>query len=179
MLQAKGLRDCNATPTPHIDGHDTSDMKTDEDMINLKTYQSILGSCRFLADITHPETAYIPGIAGQYSHRPTAWHMQAIRRIIRCLAGATNSVLSTQAAKHRNLPRLRIAIGRHAPKHENLKLASFLPSIMFQYTEFRSNNPRSHFTAPRLNPPLAGMLAVTSSGLKLSYAHGMYPHFPQ
>jgi hypothetical protein len=36
MLQAQGLQDCNPAPTPHIDGHDMSDMKTDEDMINIK-----------------------------------------------------------------------------------------------------------------------------------------------
>jgi hypothetical protein len=93
MLQAQGLQDCNPAPTPHIDGHDMSDMKADEDMINLKTYQSILGSCRFLADTTHPEIAYITGIGGQHAHRPTARHMQAIKRILRYLTGATNSGL--------------------------------------------------------------------------------------
>jgi hypothetical protein len=69
MLQAQGLQDCNPAPTPHIDGHDMSNMKTDEDIINIKTYQSILGSCWFLADTTHPEIAYITGIAGQHAHR--------------------------------------------------------------------------------------------------------------
>jgi hypothetical protein len=57
MQEAQGLQDCNLAPTPHIDGHDMSDMQVDEDMINFKTYQSILGSCRFLADTTHPEIA--------------------------------------------------------------------------------------------------------------------------
>jgi hypothetical protein len=70
-----------------------SNMKPDEDMINLKTYQSILGNCRFLADTTHPETAYITGIAGQHAHRPTPRHMQANKRILRYLASATNSGL--------------------------------------------------------------------------------------
>jgi hypothetical protein len=93
MLQAQGLQDCNSATTPHIDGHDMSDMQADEDMINLKTYQSILGSCRLLADTTHPEIAFITGIAGQHAHRPTARHMQAIKRILRYLAGATNSGL--------------------------------------------------------------------------------------
>jgi hypothetical protein len=46
QMHLQGLQDCNAAPTLHIDGHDMSDMKTDEDMINIKTYQSILGSCR-------------------------------------------------------------------------------------------------------------------------------------
>jgi hypothetical protein len=93
ILQAQGLQDCNSAPTPHIDGHDMSDVKTDEDMINLKTYQSILGSCRLLADTT-PEIAYITGIAGQHAHRPMARHMQAIKRILHYLAGATNRGLS-------------------------------------------------------------------------------------
>jgi hypothetical protein len=89
MPQAQGLQDCNTAKTPHIDGHDMSDMKTDEDMINLKTYQSILGSCRILADTTHPKIAYITGVSGQHAHRPR--HVQAIKRILRYLAGAINS----------------------------------------------------------------------------------------
>jgi hypothetical protein len=92
MLQTQGLQVCNPAPTPHIDGHDKSVMQADEHMINLKTYQSILGSCWFLADTTHPEIVFTTGIAGQHSHRPTARHMQAIKRNSH-LAGATNSGL--------------------------------------------------------------------------------------
>jgi hypothetical protein len=42
MLQTQGLQDCNPVPTPHIDGHDMSDMQADEDMITSKlTNQSL------------------------------------------------------------------------------------------------------------------------------------------
>jgi hypothetical protein len=67
MLKAQGLQDCNPVPTPHIEGHDMSDMKTDEDISNLNTNQSVLGSCRFLANTIHPENAYNTGIAGQHA----------------------------------------------------------------------------------------------------------------
>jgi hypothetical protein len=62
ILQAQDLQDCNPAPTPHIDGHDMGDMKPDEAMIDIKTYQSILGRCRFLADTTHLEIDYITGV---------------------------------------------------------------------------------------------------------------------
>jgi hypothetical protein len=98
-----------------------SDMQDDEDMISVKTYQSILGSCRFLADTTHPEIAYITGIAGQHAHRPTARHMQAIKIILRYLTGATNSGLhypSRQTDICRLLPQ-RLGVMLTNPKTSN------------------------------------------------------------
>jgi hypothetical protein len=53
----------------------------------------MLGSCRFLADATHPEISYITGIAGQHAHNSTARHMLAVKRILRYLAGATDNGL--------------------------------------------------------------------------------------
>jgi hypothetical protein len=67
------------------------DMKPDEAMIDIKTYQSILVSCRFLADTTHPEIAYITRFIGQHAHKPTARHMLAVKRILRYLAGAADN----------------------------------------------------------------------------------------
>jgi hypothetical protein len=102
-----------------------SDMHADDDMINLKTYQSILGSSRLLAHTTHPEIAYITGIAGQHAHRPTARHMQAIKRILRYLAGATNSGMYYPSRQTLTFAAFSDSTGRLAHKPENLKLASF------------------------------------------------------
>jgi hypothetical protein len=54
LLAANGHNDCNRSPTPHIDGQDTSKTTDAEIMTDKTAYQSTLGSCRFLADTTHP-----------------------------------------------------------------------------------------------------------------------------
>jgi hypothetical protein len=64
------------------------DMKTDEDMINLKTYQSILGSCRFELI---PPTLKLPTLLQLPANMPIG--PRHGKRILRYLAGATNSCL--------------------------------------------------------------------------------------
>jgi hypothetical protein len=123
MLQTQGLQDCNPAPAPHIDGHDMSDMQADEDMTNFKTYQSILGSCWFLADTTHPEIVYITGIAGQ--HGPRHGMCKKSREFYDIWPAPPTVVCTTQAVKRRYLPHFPTATGSHAYKPKNLKLASF------------------------------------------------------
>jgi hypothetical protein len=136
MFHAQGLQYCNPALTPHIDGHDRSDMKTDEDMINLKTYQSIFGSCRFVADTIHPVIAYITGISGQHAHRPTARHMQAIMRIIRCVAGAINNGLYYLSRRTPTFAAFYDSDWASCSQTRNPKLASFLPSISSSALDF-------------------------------------------
>jgi hypothetical protein len=59
LLAVNGLNDCSPSPTPRIDGQDTS-KTTDADILTDNTaYQSTLGSCIFLAGTTHPQLAFI------------------------------------------------------------------------------------------------------------------------
>jgi hypothetical protein len=67
LLAANGLNDRSPSPTPHIDGQDTF-KTTDADILTGKTaYRSKLGSCRFLADTTHPQLAFIIGSLGRHA----------------------------------------------------------------------------------------------------------------
>jgi hypothetical protein len=87
MLAANGLNDCNPSPTPHIDGQDTC-KTTDADILTDKTaYQLTLGSCRFLADTTHPQLAFIIGSLGLHVHNPSTRHDAALKRVLRYLKG--------------------------------------------------------------------------------------------
>jgi hypothetical protein len=85
VLAANGLNDCNPSPTPHIDGQDTS-KTADTDILTDKTaYQSTLGSCRFLADATHPQRAFILGLLCRRVHNPSTRHDGALKRVLRYL----------------------------------------------------------------------------------------------
>jgi hypothetical protein len=87
LLAANGLNDCNPSPTPHIDGQDTF-KATDADILTDKTaHQSTLGSCRFLADTTHPQIAFIIGSLGLHAHNPSTRHDAAFKRVLRNLKG--------------------------------------------------------------------------------------------
>jgi hypothetical protein len=93
LLAANGLNDCNPSPTPHIDGQVTS-KTTDADILTDKTaYQSTLGSCRFLADTTHPQLAFMIGSPGRHAHNPSTRHDTALKRVLRYLKGVQDGGL--------------------------------------------------------------------------------------
>jgi hypothetical protein len=72
---------------------DMSAMTRNSYLIDTKIYQSILRSCRFFADTTNLKITYITGIAGRHTHKITVRHILALKRILRYLAGTTNTGL--------------------------------------------------------------------------------------
>jgi Reverse transcriptase (RNA-dependent DNA polymerase) len=101
LLQSHGLFECNPAPTPHLDGQDLTCRRPDETAADRAEYMSILGSCRFIADTTHPQTAYICGILGRHMHDPASRHMDALKRVLRYLRGVHESgVIFTGHAPH-------------------------------------------------------------------------------
>jgi hypothetical protein len=93
LLAANGLNDCNPSSTPHIDDQDTS-KPTDAVILTGKTaYQSTLGSCRFLADPTHPQLDFVVGSLGRYAHIPFTRHDAALKRVLRYLKGVQDGGL--------------------------------------------------------------------------------------
>jgi hypothetical protein len=85
LLVANGLNDCSPSPTPHIDGQDTSKTTDDDILTDTTAYQSMLESCRFLADTTHPQLAFIIGSLGRHAHNPSTRHDADLQRVLRYL----------------------------------------------------------------------------------------------
>jgi hypothetical protein len=82
LLAANGLNDCNPSPTPHVDGRDTS-KTTDTDILTDETaYQSELWSCRVLADATHPQPTFFIGLLGRHADNPSTRHDAARNRVL-------------------------------------------------------------------------------------------------
>jgi hypothetical protein len=56
-------------------------------------YQSTFGSCRFLADTTHPQLTLIIGSLGRHAHNPSTRHDAALKRVLRYLKGVQDGGL--------------------------------------------------------------------------------------
>jgi hypothetical protein len=93
ILTTAGLSECNPAPTPHLDGHDTSQTRAAESPVDVKSFQSTLGACRFLADTTHPDIAFQIGVLGHAAHNPCTRHGAALKRVHRHLRGKCDTGL--------------------------------------------------------------------------------------
>ena len=92
ILDNMGMTDCNPAPTPHVDNEDATDKRRpDETAADQAQYMKILGGCRFVADTTHPKTAYIAGVLGRHLADPAARHMTALKRLVRYLKHVQHS----------------------------------------------------------------------------------------
>jgi hypothetical protein len=93
-------------------------------MINLKIYQSIVGSCRILADTTRPVIAYITEIPANMSIGLRHDICKQSREFYATWPAPPTVVCTTQAIKYRHLPRFRTATGRQLT---NTKISNWRP----------------------------------------------------
>lgn len=61
----------NPAPTPHVDNADATEKRQPhEPAADQAQYMSVLGGCRFVADTTHPQPAFIAGVLGRHLADP-------------------------------------------------------------------------------------------------------------
>jgi hypothetical protein len=85
IVELAGLTDCNPAPTPMKERLKLSrDSRTKE--VDATQYQRLVGSLRYLVH-TRPDLAYSVGYVSRFLQRPTTEHEQAVKRIIRYVAG--------------------------------------------------------------------------------------------
>jgi hypothetical protein len=175
LLAADGLDDCNSSPTPHIDGQDTS-KTTDADILTDKTaYQSLLGSCRFLADATHPRLAFIIGSLGCHAHNKSTRHDAALKRILRYFKGVQDRGLRFPHANG------QMALEAYSDSDWaqciDIRCSttglSFSSTALLSTTFHQSNRPLpTHPQRLNLSPPTSP--PGISPGSESLAAHGMY-----
>ncbi|XP_025825126.1 uncharacterized protein LOC112900477 [Panicum hallii] len=85
VVELAGLTDCNPALTPMEERLKLSrDSKAKE--VDATQYRRLVGSLRYLAH-TWPDLAFSVGYVSRFMQRPTTEHQQAVKRIIRYVAG--------------------------------------------------------------------------------------------
>lgn len=92
ILDIAGLRNCNPTPTPMEERLKLSRESTAHE-IDATTYRRIIGSLRYLIH-TRPDLAFLVGYVSRFMERHTVEHMDAVKRLLRCIAGTIDYGLS-------------------------------------------------------------------------------------
>ena len=84
VVELAGLTDCNPALTPMEERLKLSRDSTTE--VDATQYRRLAGSLRYLAH-TRPDLAFSVGYVSRSMQRPTTEHQQAVKRIIRYIAG--------------------------------------------------------------------------------------------
>ena len=85
VLEKAGLAECNAIKFPMDHNLQIHADKTGK-AVNSTQYKSIVGGLRYLVH-TRPDIAFAVGIVSRYMERPTELHLNAVKRICRCVKG--------------------------------------------------------------------------------------------
>jgi hypothetical protein len=84
VVELAGLTDCNPALTPMEERLKLSRDSTTE--VDAMQYQRLVGRFRYLTH-TRPDLAFSIGYVSRFMQRPTMEHQQAVKRIIRYVAG--------------------------------------------------------------------------------------------
>jgi hypothetical protein len=85
VVELAGFTDCNPALTPMEEKLKLSRDNTTEE-VDATQYRRFMGSLRYLAH-TRPDLAFFVGYVSRFMQRPTTEHQQAVKRIIRYVAG--------------------------------------------------------------------------------------------
>jgi hypothetical protein len=88
VIELAGLTDCNSALTPMEERLKLSRDSTTEE-VDATQYRRLVGSLRYLTH-TRPDLAFSVGYVSWFMQRPTTEHQQAVKRIIRYVAGILN-----------------------------------------------------------------------------------------
>lgn len=85
IVELAGLTDCHPALTPMEERLKLSRDSTTEE-VDATQYRRLVGSLRYLAH-TRPDLAFSVGYVSRFMERPTSEHQQAVKRIVRYVAG--------------------------------------------------------------------------------------------
>lgn len=88
IVELGGLADCNPAHTPMEERLKLSRDSTAEE-VDATQYRRIVGSLRYLVH-TRPDLAFAVGYVSRFMQRPTTEHQQAVKRILRYVAGTSD-----------------------------------------------------------------------------------------
>jgi hypothetical protein len=102
VVELAGLTDCNPALTPMEERLKLSCDSTTEE-VDAMQYRCLVGSFRYLAH-TRSDLTFSVGYVSQFMQRPTTEHQQAVKRIIRYVAGTLDHGLYYPRCPGRGTP---------------------------------------------------------------------------
>jgi len=85
ILELGDMVGCNSVHTPMEEKLKLS-RESEAEEVNVTHYRRLVGSLRYLVH-TRPDLAFAVGYVSRFMERPTAEHLQAVKRILRYVAG--------------------------------------------------------------------------------------------
>jgi len=90
ILERFGMEESKPTSTPLATGTQLAKATNDDELIDQRQYQAIIGSLMYAMLCTRPDIAYAVQQLSQFASKPTNAHFQAAKRVLRYLQGSHN-----------------------------------------------------------------------------------------
>ena len=90
LLSTLGMQDCKPVSTPVSSGSKLSKAKDDDECVEQKKYQSVIGSLLYLAVSIRPDISFTVSSLAKFTSKPTKEHWTALKRLLRYLRGTPN-----------------------------------------------------------------------------------------
>ena len=87
VLKKFGMEDCKPVTTPLEPGTRFEKLNDDEEMVNLREYQSAIGCLIYASIGTRPDLSSAVGVLSQHMSRPGKQHWVGMKRIFRYIKG--------------------------------------------------------------------------------------------
>jgi hypothetical protein len=94
MLRTHGMQDCKHAPTPAAATQLTATTKEESGIVDIRLYQSIVGSLNYLVQTCRPDIAHAVNAVCRHGANPSPSHLVAAKRIMRYLAGTAHMGLT-------------------------------------------------------------------------------------
>ena len=93
VLRRFGMADCKPVSTPMEAGKSFQKLQDDDDPINIREYQAVIGCLTYASVATRPDISSSVGVLSRFMTKPGKEHWTRVKRILRYIKGTLNHSL--------------------------------------------------------------------------------------
>ena len=99
VLRRFGMADSKPVSTPMEAGKSFEKLKDDDDPVNLREYQAVIGCLTYASIGTRPDLSSSVGVLSRFMTKPGNEHWTGVKRVLRYINGTLNYSLKFQSTK--------------------------------------------------------------------------------
>ncbi len=103
VLKRFHMQDCKPVATPIEPNQNLVKLMDDEQAVNLKDYQALIGCLTYAMTISRPDLATSVGILSKFMSKPGQSHWKAAKRVLRYIKGSLNVGLKFDASDQKSV----------------------------------------------------------------------------